>query len=131
VGFSRNTQFAVQLDRRNGVARLALRGELDQATAPILDGQLSLADGDGVSAVLLDLRELTFMDSTGLRAVIRAHSNTREKGLRLAIVGASDAVRKVFQITRTDHILDGDGSVDLLAAFTRPPEASAHRRARR
>ena len=52
----------------NGARRLALRGELDLGTAGRLEQALSESDG----AVVLDLRELTFMDSTGVRVLLEA-----------------------------------------------------------
>lgn len=52
----------------SGACRLTLRGELDLATAPRLEHALEEAGGD----VLLDLRGLTFMDSTGVRVLLEA-----------------------------------------------------------
>ena len=65
--FQPGSSFGIQDDRRNGVLRLALRGELDLATAPTLEGHLVQVeqDGDGVDSVLLDLRDLTFVDFNG------------------------------------------------------------------
>jgi anti-anti-sigma factor len=71
MGFQPGSSFGIQDDRRNGVARLALRGELDLATAPKLEGHLEQVEQDGVRAVVLDLRDLTFVDSTGLHAFLR------------------------------------------------------------
>jgi len=62
----------------HGCCRLALRGELDLATA----GRLQEAIPDGGDDVLLDLRGLTFMDSTGVRALLEAAENGAP-GLRI------------------------------------------------
>ena len=62
-----------------GVCRLSLRGELDLGTAERLERALAGADGD----VLLDLCELTFMDSTGVRLLLEA---AERFGPRLRIV---------------------------------------------
>jgi anti-sigma B factor antagonist len=65
-------------------------GELDMATAPALRERLSRATADGASALVLDLRGVTFMDSIGLAAILHARSRLIEGG-RLAIVLARDS----------------------------------------
>jgi anti-sigma B factor antagonist len=107
----------VRTERRNGVAHVAVQGELDLATAPTLHKHLLPLEPDGVSAVILDLRDLTFIDSTGLRALLSAFS--RADGQRLAIVGATDAARRLFRITGTERILDEEEGLRLLERFTR------------
>jgi anti-anti-sigma factor len=62
-----------------GVSHLSLRGELDLGSAERLEQALADADGE----VLLDLRELTFMDSTGVRVLLEA---AEQRGPRLRIV---------------------------------------------
>jgi anti-anti-sigma factor len=74
MGFHPGGLFGIQLDCRNGVARLALRGELDMATARKLEEHLMVVEQDGVGAVLLDLRDLTFVDSTGLHTFLKARA---------------------------------------------------------
>jgi anti-anti-sigma factor len=109
---------AIHSDRRNGVARVVLRGELDLETAPSLEEHLSVLDGDGARTILIDLRDLTFIDSTGLRVLLRAFSRTEDDGHRTAIVGASESVRKLFQITGTERILDEPEGLRLMDRFT-------------
>jgi anti-anti-sigma factor len=55
--------------------------------------------------VVLDLRGLTFMDSTGLRLVIRWDTTAREEGFRFAIVPGTDVVQRVFRLTGMDEHL--------------------------
>lgn len=75
---------------------IAVAGEIDLATAPELDSHLDF-DKDG-SVVVLDLADVSFMDSTGLRSVVRAHEDAAASGKRLAVV-ASDSVRKLLDLT--------------------------------
>jgi anti-anti-sigma factor len=70
-------QFSAQINSRNGVASIALRGELDIATVPDLEGHLAPFESDGVSAILLDLRELTFIDSVALHSLVVRGSGQR------------------------------------------------------
>ena len=122
MGFQPGFSFDIQDDRRNGVARLALRGELDVATAPKLEKHLEQVEGDGVGAVLLDLRDLTFVDSTGLHTFLKARSRAADNGHRFALVGANAQVRKLLQLTATQGVLEEQG-VRLLARFTQRSSA--------
>ena len=118
MGFQPGDGFLIQDDRRNGVARLALRGELDLGTAPKLHEHLMLVEQDGVQAVLLDLRDLTFVDSTGLHTFLKAKSRAADNGHRFALVGANDQLRRILQVTATQEILNEHEGVQLLARFT-------------
>jgi anti-sigma B factor antagonist len=90
MGSSSSEFFWVRSDLRNEVARVVVQGELDLGTVLILDGHLTSLEQDGVKAILLDLRDLSFIDSTGLRALLDASSWADNDGHRLAIVGAPD-----------------------------------------
>src|SRR5919197_2925709 len=63
---------SIRTDRRNGVTRVALEGELDLATVPVLEEHLAAIEHDGMRALVLDLRDLTFVDSSGLHAFLNA-----------------------------------------------------------
>lgn len=77
----------------------ALSGELDMASAPALEEALAEARTDGVQQLVLDLRELRFIDSSGLRAVIAAVREARRSGHDLALIRGPDQVQQVFDIT--------------------------------
>jgi len=65
--------------------RLRVSGELDNATAPQLDHALGCAQADA-ALVILDLRELEFMDSSGVHLIVAASDRARQAGGRLAVV---------------------------------------------
>ena len=89
-----------------GDALISLTGELDlSATAPLEEEVERLASEDGVRRVVLDLRELEFMDSTGLRMVALAERRLRAAERELVLVRGADAVQRVFEITRMDEHL--------------------------
>jgi anti-sigma B factor antagonist len=98
--------FAIQIEEASGTARVVLQGELDIATSPKAEAELRRIEGGGVRLVVLDLRGLTFMDSTGLRLLVGADARARESGHRLAIVRGPDAVHRVLEITGLDTRLD-------------------------
>jgi anti-anti-sigma factor len=56
--------------------------------------------------LVLDLSDLTFLDSTGLRTVVTADERARESGRRLVVVRGPDAVQRVFAITRLEERLE-------------------------
>ena len=94
--------------RPDGVI-LVLEGALDISTVQRAEAELKRAEsslgGDG-ALVALDLRGLEFMDSTGLRFVIAAHSRAREAGRRFVVIQGPDAVDRVFRVTRVDSLVE-------------------------
>jgi len=93
---------------RNGtVAVVAPRGELDLWGAAVLEVELDrLAVEPELAAVVLDLRGLEFMDSSGLRLVVLADMRAREGGRRFALIRGGETVHRVFEITRMSDRLD-------------------------
>jgi anti-anti-sigma factor len=88
-----------------GGIRLGLVGELDIAGADQLHERLqALAQGGG--PVLLDLRRLQFIDSTGLGELVRAVSNARRDGRTLEIdTTLTPQVRQVIELLELQHVL--------------------------
>src|SRR3954471_24316700 len=77
------------------------RGELDVAGTPLLEDALAEVSGHaGVVAVVVDLSQLDFMDSSGLRAVVLADRRLADDGLRFALVPGGEPVQRVFELTR-------------------------------
>ncbi len=102
---------------RNGtVAVVRPTGELDISGAAVVESELDrLADEPGLATVILDLRGLEFMDSSGLRLVVVADMRAREAGRRFALIRGDETVHRVFEITRMSERLD----------FVEDPEAAA------
>jgi anti-sigma B factor antagonist len=97
--------FILKTHGRGHTVRVVVRGELDLATCGRLDEQLVQIAGGGAERIVLDLRDLTFMDSTGLSAILRAHSRASEARRTLVVVRGPEAVDRVFWITKTDQVL--------------------------
>ncbi len=72
-------------------------GDIDLATAPVFDAELLRAE-DAASLIVLDLGEVSFMDSTGLRAVIAAEQRLRARGGSLRVVHLPSQVRRLFDL---------------------------------
>lgn len=94
--------------------RLALTGELDIAGASRVEQELARIEQEPPATIVLDLRSLAFMDSTGLRVILAADGRAREQDRRLVIVRGSDTVQRIIEMTRLDERLE---IVDDLAAL--------------
>src|SRR5919201_2129987 len=92
-------------DRAGGVY-VELAGELDIATAVKLEDALRPVEAARPALLVLDLRPLDFMDSSGLRALVAADTRAREAGRRLVLIRGRERVQKVFSITRLDERLE-------------------------
>lgn len=82
-----------------GQWRLRLKGELDLAEFEAFNAALSERQFNGRSCVLLDLRELTFMDCSGLRAILLAIERAETGGGELKLIRGPRQVHRVFEVT--------------------------------
>jgi anti-anti-sigma factor len=98
--------FSIRIQEESGAAHVVLEGELDIATTPRAETELRRLEGENVGVIVLDLRGLTFMDSTGLRLLVAADARAREAGHRLAIVRGPGPVHRVLEITGLHNRLD-------------------------
>ena len=109
--------FSIEVRATDGTCHVVLTGELDIATHGEAEAKLRQAQESGASVIVLDLRGLSFMDSTGLRLLVQADLRAREAGQRLAIVRGPDAVHRVLEITGLDAKLDLIGDPAELGAL--------------
>jgi anti-sigma B factor antagonist len=93
---------------RNGtVAVVVPTGELDLSGAAVLELEFQRLEEDpDLQAVVLDLRGLEFMDSSGLRLVVVTDMRAKEAGRRFALVRGGETVHRVFEITGMSERLD-------------------------
>lgn len=92
-------------------------GELDVSSASqLVDLARSVAaEGDG-GAVIIDLRGVTFMDSTGLRGLLFAEEACREAGRAFSVVRGGPQVERLLKVTRAAERLDMREQVDVPGA---------------
>ena len=91
--------FTVQLQPRSDVALIAVSGELDIASAPELAQTLEQIRPEQTKLVIVDLRELEFMDSTGLSIIVRAHQRLAEEGCELTLIKGKPQVQRLLDLT--------------------------------
>lgn len=107
-------QLLIEVRRQNQTAVLRLQGELDLVSAPLLESELESAEIETATVVVLDLQELRFIDSTGLRVLLAAHQRAHERGQQFAITPGSEQVQRLLSITRVDEHLRVISSPDEL-----------------
>jgi anti-anti-sigma factor len=100
------TQLEVRASNGEGLTTMVLEGELDIATAPVLEGALTEVEGGGAGTLLLDLRGLRFIDSTGLRALLSARRRAQTAGRRLRLANLQPPVARVFEVTGAGRLFD-------------------------
>lgn len=86
---------------REGVRVVAV-GELDLAVADGLEQRLAQVHSDGFQQIVLDLRQLTFMDLNGLRRILRWDAHARRNGNSFDLIQGPPAVRRLLELTRAD-----------------------------
>jgi anti-sigma B factor antagonist len=78
-----------------------LRGDLDLGSADDLRARLNDVELDGKPEVVVDLRDLAFLDSSGLRELIVASRSAATIGRRFALIAGRDEIQRVFSISGT------------------------------
>lgn len=98
---------SLQLEVRSAdrAAVIAVGGELDLASAPALEQELERAATSGADLVIVDLRELQFIDSTGLGLLIKAHRQAEAAGRKFAVVRGGRQVQRLLDVTGIEQRL--------------------------
>ena len=109
-------QFSIEVSDVDGAGVLALAGELDLSSGSTLEQALErLLSGDA-RQVIVDLRQLEFMDSTGLSILIKAQQRAEQGGKRLALVKGPPQVQRLLTLTGVAERIPFADSVDELIA---------------
>jgi anti-sigma B factor antagonist len=95
------------VDRDGPAAVLSVKGELDASTAPDLAELCHSVHAAGARDVVIDLTDTSFLDSSGLRALIEAHRLFADGG-NLHLAHASEPVRRLLEITGLDDYFSLD-----------------------
>jgi anti-anti-sigma factor len=90
---------------RAGVVRVCVVGEVDLCTAPLLEEAL-VRELDAATDLVLDLSEVSFLDSSGLHAIVSAARSARASGGMLIVDSPLPAqARRVIEITHLEELL--------------------------
>jgi anti-anti-sigma factor len=94
--------FEARTERVGTATVVTFLGELDIASEAPATAALEAAIGDG-GVLVADLRELAFLDSTGVRVLLTADLHAKEKGVRFGVARGDGMVRKLLEVTRIDQ----------------------------
>ena len=93
------TPFSVQIDRIGTTDIVTVRGEIDIVSAPEFEEKLSTVG----STIVVDLRHLDFMDSSGLAALLRRNA-TLDGSSELRIVVKPGIIERLFEVSGIDQV---------------------------
>jgi anti-sigma B factor antagonist len=81
-------------------------GEVDMASAQFLDAELHRVEADGDENVIVDLRELDFIDSTGIRTLVLADGRLRDRSRTLRVHRGSGHVARAMEVSGIEGVLE-------------------------
>ncbi len=84
---------------------VGLHGELDLLGAPLLQAEIENPEIDDAEMVVLDLQDLRFIDSAGLRTILAAHERSQRRGQTFALSRGSAQVQRLLSIAGLDEYL--------------------------
>ena len=112
---TRPPAFRILTNESGPRVEIGIEGELDLATAPQLEAEFERVGRlDGAELVIVDLRNLAFLDSTGLEAIVKFEARSRANGVSFALVRGPRAVERLFAVMQLDQklrIVDGPGEL--------------------
>ena len=102
--------FRLELEPHRATIIVTAHGEIDIATAGEVGAKLREVMEAGFERVVLDLREVSFIDSSGLRAVIEARAGSTEAEVEFALIPGPESVQRLFEVTGTRAVLNFIGA---------------------
>ena len=96
----------IEIRREADRVVLLLEGELDLENAATLDERLLAAEGSDAKQIVLDLRGLRFIDSSGLRSILLATKRSRQDSNRLGVLRGTGDVARLLELRAIDQSID-------------------------
>ena len=106
------TGLEVRKESRNDTIILHAVGDIDLSCSPILRSQLIKAQAEKPAKLIVDLSEVSYMDSSGVATLVEALKSARNAGTSLVICGLQERVRSIFEIARLDIVFTIVDDVD-------------------
>jgi stage II sporulation protein AA (anti-sigma F factor antagonist) len=114
-----STAMTVDVQRpQSGLAVVSASGEIDLSTVPALETALLEAQSAALATLIVDLDRVTFLDSSGISALVAAHKRANAAGTGLRIISSARAVRRPLELVGLDAVLKLFDSYD--AALAEP-----------
>ena len=99
------SDFRVETHTTGRVTTLTVGGELDLLSSPALEQELERAHASDCDVILIDLRELEFMDSTGLHVLVKAHQREHDSGRSLVLTKGGEQVQRLLDLTGVAELI--------------------------
>jgi anti-sigma B factor antagonist len=99
------SHFKVEVLNEGRASVISVSGELDLASSAALEEELTRATESDAELVVLDLRELEFMDSTGLSTLVKAHQRAEGAGKQFGLVRGPQQVQRLLSLTGVEERL--------------------------
>jgi anti-sigma B factor antagonist len=99
------SHFRVEVLNEGRTSVITVSGELDLASSAALEEELARVIGSESEQVVIDLRELEFMDSTGLSTLVKAHQRAEGVGKQFGLVRGPQQVQRLLSLTGVEERL--------------------------
>jgi anti-sigma B factor antagonist len=100
------SDFRVETHTTGRATTLTVLGELDLVSSPALQEELERAIGSDATVIVLDLGRLSFMDSTGLHVLVKAHQRAHEAGRRFVVTKGGEQVQRLLDLTGVTDLME-------------------------
>lgn len=87
---------------------ISLSGRLDTITSPQLEEEINRNSLDGIKTVILDMRELEYISSAGLRVILMLYKKLTAAGGRLRLINVNDMIMEILSMTGMDSFLEAE-----------------------
>src|SRR5215212_718866 len=105
--------FSFRTERLRDTAGVVPTAELDLATAPALEASLRRAFTEAPGRVVLDLREVEFIDSSGLRTLLTARRQAQDAGQQFSLVAGHHGLKRTLEIAGVHNVFSWTAAEDL------------------
>jgi anti-sigma B factor antagonist len=96
----------IKIDERNGILVFSMSGDIDINTSPDVKRSFDKAVKEKRDKVVINLKDVSYVDSSGLATLVEILKNLRAYGGKLKLAALSDKVRGLFEITKLDKLFD-------------------------
>ncbi len=99
-------------EKKDGITCLKVEGRLDAGAAPIFEKAIISAIKEDSSRLIVNLAELAYISSAGLRVLLVGAKEIKAKGGKMVLASPNESVKKVFDISGFSSIFDLQESLD-------------------
>ena len=101
-------EFQIDVDQNDDLGVVVVRplGEVDLASSPQLRARLTELSTGNATRMIMDLSQVSYMDSSGVATLVEAMQQCRRRSATLVLAGLQTRVRSVFEIARLDTVFD-------------------------